>query len=277
MQIPVVYGMLLLLVIAIHGCATTDNQESYFFDKDSVLRVGFAESAPQLLGKDDKGNLTGLEADLLNLFAKENGLLLDTFLYSREELFFALRRGEIDIAIPGASDTVILANFLAPCAPHFKTGQRVLVDEAISMYITDKSQLDNENVTVLTVVGSVSSNFAKKIFSETKLISLKDMPSCISRVFKGKGNIILSNAPDAWILKSTRQTLVFPGNKSGGKTREVRLKTILPPLTDEQLCWTVRRKDVKLKEFLDAFMLTQKNNGNLEDLIEKNNADAINE
>ena len=42
------------------------------------------------------------------------------------------------------------------------------------MYINEKAQLDKEDVTVLTVAGSVSANFAKKLFPEAKKISLKN-------------------------------------------------------------------------------------------------------
>lgn len=265
------------IVFFIYGCTIKPEIKQAAPNNDSILRVGLVLGVPQLLSSDKDGNLSGLEIELLNHFAKDNGYLLETTLYEKEELFFALRRGEVDIAVPCGTDSLISSNFLAPCAPHFKTGQRVIVKKTISMFINDMVQLNKEDVTVLTVAGSVSANFAKKLFPEAKKISFKDIEACITRVKNDKGYVLLVDACQAWILKTSGYNIIVSENTKEKKSVRIKLDPVLPPLTDEQICWAVRRSDLEWQKFLNGYMLELKKRGSLQELIEKNCVDAINE
>jgi ABC-type amino acid transport substrate-binding protein len=266
-----------LSIALLQGCSTAREQGQLESEPDSILRVGLTLDLPLFVNKDKDGKLKGVEVDLLTRYAKKNNLLLDMSIYSRDELFFALRRGEIDIAAPSTTNTIISGNFLQPCAPHLKTGQRILVNSAVSMFIQNREQLNNKKITVLTAVGSTAANFARKIFPEAKLISLRDMKSCIKRALTDNGNIIMLDAGDAYILQSKKFILNSPDSKKPPQALNTKLKVVLPPLTDEEISWAVRRGDRKLRNSLDSFISDMKKNGKLTELIEQYNADIINE
>ena len=266
----------ILLMLLFQGCASDKPFMDDQVDKDAILRVGLTLNAtPQLLKINKDSSPQGLEIELITMFAKENKYLLETSTYAPEELLFALRRGEIDIAIPASTDTYISDNFLQPCAPHLKTGQRVLVNSAVSMFIKNKDQLDNDQVTVLTPVGSTSAIFAKTVIPNAHHISLKDLQSCIKKALTDNGNIIMLDADKAWALNS--RTFVL--NSKSGKQEKLnaKLKIVLPPLTDEQISWAVRRDDRQRGDALNNFIEKLKKSGKLQEMIELNNADIINE
>ena len=269
---------LLAVVYTNQGCVSEKITISENPEKDAILRVGLTlDGSPQFVSTANDGSLQGLEAELITMFAKKHNYLLETSIYSRIELLFALRRGEIDIAIPAATNTYISENFLQPCAPHLKTGQRILVNDAISMFIKDKNQLNDEKVTVLTPVGSTSANFAKKVIPDAQHISLRNIESCIKKALTNNGYIIMLDADKAWKLQSKKFILNSNANKGTGKDIKSTLKVVLPPLTNEQISWAVRRDNIKRKNSLNAFIKELEKNGKLKEMIEKNSANIINE
>ena len=276
-RIPIILlASLISLILLLQGCASDKSETTDQVDQDAILRVGLTlDAAPQLLKINKDNSTQGLEIDLITMFAKSKNYLLETSTYTPEELLFALRRGEIDIAIPASTDTYISDNFLQPCAAHLKTGQRILVNSAVSMFINNKDQLDNDKVTILTPVGSTSAIFAKKVIPNAHHISLKDLQSCIKKALTDNGNVIMLNADKAWVLNS--RTFVLNANSKKQEKLNSTLKIVLPPLTDEQISWAVRRDDQQRKKALNDFIEQLKKSGKLQEMIELNNADIINE
>lgn len=229
-------------------------------EKDFIMRTGVA-IRPPFVFKGENGQYDGLEIALLTLLAEENNFKLEISEYPLNELMFALRRGEVDIIAAGYTTDEISANFFTPCAPHMKTGQRVLVNTEIAPFITDKAQLDNDKVTVYTVAGSASAEKVKEIFKEANTASLKDIASCIEKVKNGKGNIFLLSARDAAPLVTDK--------KSG-------LSIALGLLSEEEIVWGVRRKEDRWKYFLNNYIKSLQQEGRLNEIIEKTKADQIN-
>ncbi len=269
---------LLAIMLGTLGCVSEKPPMLTTFEKDVILRVGLTlDGPPQLVSSDGSDALQGLEVDLLTMFAKQNNYLLETSIYPRTELLFALRRGEIDIAIPATTDTYISENFLQPCALHLKAGQRILVNDAVSMFIKNKEQLNDEKITVLTSVGSTSANFAKKVLPNARHISLRDLKSCIRKALTDNGYIIMLDAGKAWGLQSKKFILNSKTEKESKKDLKSTLKIVLSPLTEEQISWAVRRDDIKRKQSLDVFIKELKKSGKLKDIIERHSANIINE
>ena len=257
----------ILLTIGFAGCVHQQQEampESPF--TDTILRIGVTDGPKQLVGTDGKGNYTGLEIELLNILAKQSGCLPEFTKYSKEELIFALRRGEIDIAVPCATDAEIRDQFLLPCAPHLKTGQRIIAGASVAMYIKSPEQLNSADITVLTVADSVSANLAKSVFPAAEKISLRTAKMCLDRLKHKTGNVFMLDACRAYMVKKH-----FDNRKE-----EQAIKVILPPLTDEHICWALRRSDTARCTWLNNFINELRGKSILQDLIEKYNADIIN-
>ena len=242
------------------SCLTTPPPEPSP-EKDFIVRAGVA-IRPPFVFKNDKNEYDGLDVALLKLLVAENNFMLEIREYPLNELIFALRRGEVDIIAAGYTADEITANFFTPCAPHMKTGQRIIVNDEIAPFITDRSQLDNDKITVYTVVGSTSAAKAKEIFSDAKTASLKDIASCVAKVKNGKGNICLLSAREAMPLAMDK--------KSG-------IAIVLGVFSDEDIVWGIRRKEDSWRTFLNNYMHSLKGEGKLQEIIEKTKADKINQ
>jgi ABC-type amino acid transport substrate-binding protein len=230
------------------------------FEVPPILKVGVLREGVSNNVVDD------LERSLLALLEKRRGVIVERAEYSREEILFALRHGEVDVIAAGLTDADIKAAFLRPCAKHLPTGRRVAVHKDIAPFITDLKQLDNGKVVVYTVAGTVSSDWASKLFRRARKASLKNTPSCVAAVSKGTGGVFLLGPVEAWRL--------FTEPESQSKTTNLRLA--LGPLTRERLAWAVRRGDTTLANALDEFMENAVKRGELKRLVEKSGAEAIN-
>lgn len=228
--------------------------------RNGLVRVGYA-IRPPFVRRNKEKQLSGLEIDLLRLLAEKKGYELKFIEYPLNELVFAVRRGEVDIMAAGFTEREIADLFLAPAGAHMETGQRVMVNADIAPYITDRAQLDNNKITVYTVAGSPASEQVEEIFPSAKTVSLKNTAACIKKVIGGKGNIFVLDARDASPLADNP---------------EAGLTMVLGLLSQEKLAWGVRRKEKNWRKELDNFSAALRNNGELQKLIDKNHADAIN-
>lgn len=228
--------------------------------KSGRVRIGYALRPPFVKMNKDK-QLRGLEIDLLEILASQQGYELEFVEYPLNELVFAVRRGEVDLMAAGFTEREIAELFLAPAGGHMETGQRVMVNADIAPYITDRSQLDNNKITVYTVAGSPAAEQISEIFPSAKPVSLKNNAACIKKVIGGRGNIFVLNARDAAPIS---------------ENPEAGLSMVLGLLSRERLAWGVRRKEKKWRAELDRFTKTMQENGELQRLIDENRADAIN-
>ena len=243
------------------GCASVDNEkEKEESNVPPILRVGVLADASQT------DPAAKINAELLALLEKKRAIIIDISSYSREELLFALRRGDVDVVAAGLTDTQISAEFLTPCARFLRTGRRVAVNASLAPFITALNQLDNSKVVVYTVAGTVSANSVGTIFQRADHVSLKDNAACIAKVSAGTGGIFLVGPVEGWRL--------FKHPESASKVTGLAL--VLGPLTNEHLAWAVRKSSPRLAKALDAFIEELRANGDLEKMIEESGVDTIN-
>jgi ABC-type amino acid transport substrate-binding protein len=200
----IIFAVLSLLVLS-YGCAGVRMNESQpSQDKKLVknlsLRVGVIIDKAPLAYQSALGGLVGSEIELIRKFTKMRGIRLTLSEYPKEDLFIALRRGDIDIAIPSTTEEEISAKFLSPCAAHSETGQRLLANASVAPYITELKQIDNPNVRVYSVIGSTSARFAKKFFKAADVASLESIEQCVKKVLNDNGCLCLTDEVTANIL-----------------------------------------------------------------------------
>lgn len=256
-----------------HGCGSVaesvprDSRESETAKK-TTLNVGVLSDRHPLAYRSALGGLAGSEIELIRRFAKMRGVRLNLAEYQKEDLFIALRRGDVEIAIPATTEGEITVRFLASCAAHAKTGQRLVANADIAPFITELKQIDNPNVRVYTVTGSNSARFAKRFFKAADVASLENIEKCVNKVLSDNGCVYLTDETTANILlkKHNEQPLktAIPANTSKGshkttdKSAEKKQKTkiafVLGRLTNEKIAWAVSRSNKTLKKSLDDFI-----------------------
>ncbi|NOY74886.1 MAG: transporter substrate-binding domain-containing protein [Kiritimatiellaeota bacterium] len=234
------------------------------------LRVGVAVGKPPLAYRNAFGELVGSEVELIRRFGERRDIQLTLIEYDSGDIFIALRRGDIDIAVSAATEDEIASRFLAICAPHGRTGQRLVANAEIAPFIIDLKQIDNDNVRVYSVAGSASARFAKRFFKSADVASLESVEECVEKVLRDNGCVFLTDETTAFELlkkrNEPRKTAAedaktaeqnkkpVNGGGSGRQSKPV-LALVLGRLTDERIAWAVRRSDAKLKKMLDDFVV----------------------
>jgi membrane-bound lytic murein transglycosylase MltF len=216
------------------------------------------------------GGLAGAEIELIRKFTKTRDMRLTLSEYPKEDLFIALRRGDIDIAIPSATEEEIAARFLSPCAAHSETGQRLVANANVAPYITELKQIDNPNVRVYSVTGSTSARFAKKFFQAADVASLESIEQCVKKVLNDNGCLCLTDEVTANILlkkyneQSSKNSVSTNSSKGSHETSDPKAKQtlsshkpkiafVLERLTNEKIAWAVSRTNKTLKKSLNDF------------------------
>ena len=233
-----------------------------------TLRVGVVAGRPPLAYRNSLGEPMGSEVNLVMRFCEKAGMKCELGEYEKEDLFIALRRGDIDIAVPAAAESEIAPKFLSPCARHSHTGWRLVANAGIAPFITDLKQIDNQNVRVYTVAGTVSAEFARGFFKSADVASLETLEQCVDKVLRDNGCVLLTDETTANCLLKKYNDARSSIAKNTGSVKNAGKKVsaadaarcpapalalVLGRLSDEPLAWAVRSADSELMKKLDDF------------------------
>jgi len=201
------------------------------------LNIGIAV-APPFITQVKPGELAGPEISLLNAFADKYHYKLNFFELTRDELPFALKRGDVDLIASNYTEKEIAAAFIQPCGKHFRLGYRIILSTDTAPYINNISQINNEKITVYTVVNSAASDFSASFFDKAACVSLASDDKCIAKVLEEKGNVMLINTRD------TRKILEMSKHK---------LEPVLDFLGHSSISWGVKKQNYDLTEKVNSF------------------------
>lgn len=233
--------------------------------KVGELRVGLIPDRPPYVWPDpaDAIGFAGLEMKLLKALATQAGLPLRPRAYANEaELFAALRGGEIDLAVPAASDWTVVRYFHAPCARHLATGQRYLVRREAAAFLTNLEQLDRPGIIVLTVVRTAAAELAGSLLPQARQETFVDLATALQQLAVTTGAVLLIDARTAWALAGDQ-----PNN----------LAMVFGVYGQEQLAWAVRdaEADLAWQQYLDQFMAEVQTSGRLAAWLEETDCHAL--
>ena len=249
------YLSLIFCIILLSSCSMFLNQESEDNTEQveklppKTLHVGVAARSPFINRTGDK-ELSGVEIDILKqLEVLNKSYKLKFTEYSLDELPFALKRNDVDFISAAYTTQEVKDAYLQPCAEHFSLGKRILVSSDTAPYINDISQIDNEKITIYTVVDSAAAEDAEKLFSKAKQVSLRDIDACVKKVLQEKGNVMLVNSRDI-----TEITKKF----------KTKLQPVLGFMGNTKIALAVRQNDTETKTILDNLIKELKSNGFLD-------------
>jgi len=228
------------------------------------LRVGLIPGRPPYLEvnpADDTG-FSGLELKLLKALATTAGLPLRLRSYDTEpELFAALRMGEIDLAVPAASDWTVLRHYHRPCALHQTTGQRCVVRREAGAFLTDPGQLNQSGIITVTVAGTAGAELARTWLPRARHESFPALPQALARLRATDGAVLLTDARQAWELARANADLAL----------------VFPIQGVESLAWAVRDDPdgQGWAAYLDYFLAEAQADGRLARWLSETGADLV--
>ena len=228
------------------GEATTQNQEK------KTLNVAIELAYPPFDYKDDNGNPTGVDVDLIKAFGDYAGydvVIEDT---AWDGLIPALQTGKADAVISAMSYTEErdeLVDFSDPYAL-----AKIAVLASSSTKAKTDADLNDKDITIAVKDGTVGHIYAKDYFPKAKLTVLPDESACINEVLQGKA--------DGFIYDELTCTNYNEENPD---------KTKCIPLSQAEVggwCVAVKEGNKELVDELNAFIKEWYESGKLDEIGE---------
>jgi polar amino acid transport system substrate-binding protein len=159
------------------------------------LRVGLSGSQPPLNMRNEKGEIIGLEVDLMNALAESMRLKARFVTKPFAELLPALEKGEVDLVISGMTITPERNARVAFAGPYFISGKSVLSKSETIVRVDSVTELDDPNRTYAALAGSTSETFVREKLPKAKLVTTPDYDSAVSMVIDDEVEALVADFP----------------------------------------------------------------------------------
>jgi len=159
------------------------------------LRVGLTGNQPPLNMRDKRGEIIGLEVDLMQALGHSMGLAVRFVPTPFAELLPALERGDVDLVISGMTITPERNARVAFAGPYFISGKSVLTKSETIAKVTESTELDDPQRTYAALAGSTSEAFVKEALPKAKLVSTPDYDTAVRMVIDDEVEALIADFP----------------------------------------------------------------------------------
>ncbi len=212
------------------------------------LRVGLSGNQPPLNMKNERGEIIGLEVDVVEALADAMGLEVRLVVTPFADLLPALEKGEVDLVISGMTITPERNARVAFVGPYFISGKSVLSKSKKIAGVESPSALDDPSRTYAALAGSTSEKFVKDVLPQAKLVTAADYDSAVQKVV---------DEVDALVAD-------FPICKvSVLRHPEAGLSALMTPFTVEPLGIALPPDDPLFVNLVENYLTTLENTGML--------------
>ena len=213
------------------------------------LRVGLSGSQPPLNMKNKRGEIIGLEVDMVEALAHAMGLEVRLVVTPFAGLLPALEKGEVDLVISGMTITPERNARVAFAGPYFISGKSVLSKSKKIASAESTSALDDPSHSYAALAGSTSEKFVKDMLPQAKLVTTLDYDSAVQMVIDDEVDALVADFP---ICKVS--VLRHP---------EAGLSALMTPFTVEPLGIALPPGDPLFVNLVQNYLTTLENTGML--------------
>jgi polar amino acid transport system substrate-binding protein len=243
-----------LLVLALGACQSFQTRAPVSERLQRVLesrelRVGLTGNQPPLNMKNKRGELIGLEVDVVKALADAMGLEVRLVVTPFADLLPALEEGEVDLVISGMTITPERNARVAFAGPYFISGKSVLSKSKKIASVESPSALDDPSHTYAALAGSTSEKFVKDVLPQAKLVTTSDYDSAVQMVIDGAVDALIADFP---ICKVSMM-----------RHPEAGLSALMTPFTVEPLGIALPPDDPLFVNLVENYLTTLENTGML--------------
>lgn len=232
--------MLLLLFVSVLFVAGCNNKKKVY--------VGtYAEFQPfEYL---DNGKIVGFDIDLINEIAKLTGREIEIKNISFDGLLPALQSKKLDIIIAGMTATEDRKKFVSFSEPYYMSSQAILVGK------------DNNSIETFK---NLSGHTVGVVLGYTGDIAVSDLPNVSVQRYNGASEAVIA-------LKSGKINAVVLDSEPARNyaIQNPEIKMLSTDLTKEEYAIALRKEDDELLKEINQALVTLKENGTYDKLIEK--------
>ncbi len=252
-KITLFIGIIVILVLGFVGYKYLNvNQQTTTtnINNEKILLVGVNVEYEPMEFFDESGNIIGLDIDIISEIANKLGLTLKLVDYGWEELFVAVKSGDVDLAISSITITAERQKELSFSAPYFNGGQIIIVRNETADILTPPDLKSKK-------VGVLAESTSKEAALEYVLPKL--LTSFTSDIFTVQN--LLDKTIDAIVMDYVAATAVVKNNPS--------LKIVGEPFTQEFYGIATQLNNQSLINDINLALREMKRDGSLEQIVNK--------
>ncbi|KZE36816.1 glutamine ABC transporter substrate-binding protein [Bhargavaea cecembensis] len=211
------------LVLFLAACGTNDEgaseEESGSGEgggEGQTYTVGIDTTYPPFEFEDSNGNYKGIDVDLINAIAENQGFEVTLEPMDFGGIIPALQAGQLDVAIAGMSITDERKEIVDFSEPYFEAGL-TLVAQNDNNEIETLEDLDGKTVVVKS--GTTGAQFAQDNQEEYgfEITVLEDSPSMFQEVSNGNADVLIEDYPViAYAIAESNLDLKIVGDRLNG-------------------------------------------------------------
>lgn len=246
------------LILTLFSCNKKSENKEENKDKEEnasdVLKVGMELQFPPFETIDEAGKPTGISVDLAGELAKYLGKTLEIVPMSWLGLIPALESGKVDVVISSMTITEDRAKQVDFSIPYVNTSLALLIkkDSKIQNF---EDIVNDPTLKVVVKSGTTGAILAAEKLSKNEVKILEDVSFASLEVIQGKADVFIYDP----------LTLYKIYNENPNTTR-----INLSPIASTESSWGMAmKKGSVLKEKVDSFISSAKENGLMEQLSEK--------
>lgn len=220
-----------------------------------ALRVGLSGNQPPLNMRNKRGEIVGLEIDLVNELGRAMGLDVQLVVKPFADLIPALEANEVDLVISGMTITPERNARVAFAGPYMISGKSVLTKASNVGRVEDPKILDDPARTYAALAGSTSELFVTEVLPNAKLVTTPDYDGAVQMVIDGSVDALVADFPICNL-----SVLRFP---------DANLSTLATPFTAEPIGIALPSDDPLFVNLVQNYLATLENTGTLVQLKAK--------
>jgi len=216
-----------------------------------LIRVGFIEENLPYSYFNSKGDLVGLDIDMITKLARDLNVDIEFTPYLPEALNQHFKADHFDLAVSGVTDTTQGFSQWLTTDPYLVTSMGFLVKDHDKHRFDDKSRITEERgIRIGVIEGGYFENWLKINFPQAELVQFESLSDFFSNNDHDPVDAVAAQAESAsaWTLLYPAYTVVIP--KTKGQSAPVSI--------------AVGGYDVVLRDTLNNWITHQKMNGSVD-------------
>ena len=252
-QIKLLITCLLALCIVLPGVAAADTLDEIL--ERGTLRVGMEPGYMPFEMTNKKGDIIGLDVDMVKRIAKAMGVKLELVSTAWDGIIPGLLTKKYDMIASGMTLTQernLKVNF---ATPYIVIGQSILIKKSLAGEIKSYKDLNNKKYNVASKLGTTGEQATKRMIPNCTYISFETEQEGVMDLVNGK--------IDAFVYDLPYMELAYKQKGEG------KLVLLDEPFTYEPLAWAIRRGNPDFLNWLNNFMAQAKNDGTYDKIYAK--------
>ncbi|MCP4074324.1 MAG: transporter substrate-binding domain-containing protein [Hyphomicrobiales bacterium] len=172
-----------------------------------TLRIGVAKFVPWTF-ETNSGELDGFDVEVGRKIAKDMNVNAEFKVYVFEEIFSALRKGDIDVIATGLAITPSRALRINFTIPYMESGVGIATNIELTKDIKSFLEMNRTGIVIATVRDTLASEFGKKFFDKAKVTMFASKNEAEAAVLEGRAHAYLASVPEVSFFSLQNKTAI---------------------------------------------------------------------